>query len=647
MRKIFIIVMMILLSSFVYADICSQEKSDYTFYMDTYAPFGDNFSIASGNPRYSDEWIPMNSTNNASLRTVSESLGVFQDNIKDSNSIIFWMNVSYNPNNVRRIILLRSNSDGGGWDSGVEIGSVGVKDQGVIWHNFETEAYSTYPVTINKPVQIMVQHNGTDGWNIYARDYVNESWTDVVKGRVGVTTGIKHFDYFAIRNEGASSPLEVVYHGDIRTFNWSESGECLSGIPINEITLLNETAMNSSQPVNIAYNISIPVDNCSLYTNATGSYQLYDTSIGLNETTTHNFTYDDTNGLISYFINCSINSIVSLSDIRYFYIDLFPPTITTTYPKEDGTTEFIESIPFYINSTFTDNLDLYSYNVTIDGVYANFSLISGTSYDFYADIDMTNLSNTTYTLNIEVCDSHTQDKIKEAKTIITEGATLRFEWDDDIIQITSLDDYITDYDVEYKTDRYTFKAKYHTKINKKSFKIVSGDHVKYLEYSKYKGHFIFYNKYWVDFETDGDVKVKIDNDGNYLITVENDKKDLEFNSVGFLNCVSESYDFEKTDLPPPEPDTIYNIDLIPENTFNTSVADLTTTTGVLVFGLLFFIWILLIVMSEYLKLGIGMILGSIYGIFLGIVIYSALTSIGGIIFIFINAIYMFSVGRFL
>lgn len=296
----------------------------------------------------------------------------------------------------------------------------------------------------------------------------------------------------------------------------------------NENVWLNFTTDESAVCfVNSEYwnNTGLTKNSWSLY-ESTAPSQFYDLIIQCNDTVGNNATLD-----------------------LYFTKDTINPVIASSVPNKDNSSTLYPDAGYLIlDSTFTDNNDLYSYFINITKrnlptvYYETDDLISGTSYNFYQEINVENFTSGSYIETITICDSHTKKDITISNNIITDKY-LGYRFGNIIINIVPEEKPDNIKTVKLK-DRYNFKFNYSKKYNDKSYILSSSHNIKYISHSKYKGHFVIDDKYWLDFQNDGDVIVQDLHNDSYLIKVFNANNVIEFNSIGELNCITEIIEFD-------------------------------------------------------------------------------------------------------
>jgi len=376
------------------------------------------------------------------------------------------------------------------------------------------------------------------------------------------------------------SPSDVVF-----MYN-SGDGRSLESIPddgaptVTLLTPTNNTYYNSLIQ-NFSYNVSCDdciVNSCSLLLN--------DTLILTNNTIT-NATVNYFNGITlvegenEWIVNCTDNnSNTSFADTNFtLTIDTNNPIIT---PEPDlgnnNTIVWNTSLDTYIN--FSDNNEIYSINITWGNgtIYYNGSNLGVTSQQ----VNITNIINQIGLVNISarVCDAHTLTSIKEIDWNEKDNGLefvmkkkflfIKDEWVK--IYPKSYSEYATPITYKQK-DRYPFIFNKKTKPSiTETFIVESSNYIDIIENKKYVGHLIIPtigdNGYWIDFENDESTKTEVKriSDTKIEVTVYGLKsQSMQFNSIGELNCVTETFYFNNIN-----PTTGYDTNII--------VGDTTTAT---------------------------------------------------------------------
>lgn len=310
-------------------------------------------------------------------------------------------------------------------------------------------------------------------------------------------------------------------------------------------------ALNSAITITTYHNMTDV--NCTI--NGTG-FSYFDT-----DGDTHTYFRNDTylpNGLYNYLVLCSniTNPTINASDSVSFRIDTTPPSIAPTILLSGNNT-------FTINSTlitqinFTDDVEIYSINVTFKNGTNVYSASNLGQSHYELNISRQVDETITNYLDVEVCDAHTNEQIKNIDRIDVDKKGLKFVIEDNPLFMK--DKWVSVYPKEYseylnspttdkQLDRYTFtfNKAVDTK-NTETFVVESSEYIDIAKIQKYGGHLIIPSlNRWIDFENKDAKKYDIKRISSTMveITVHGLKnKAIRFESIGELNCVSSRYYF--------------------------------------------------------------------------------------------------------
>ena len=286
--------------------------------------------------------------------------------------------------------------------------------------------------------------------------------------------------------------------------------------PANNVTLWFDS--NSDPITEVLSAVSNPDD----YTTSVGSSNIYYykascTAGGIN-TTVKTWIYDSTDTIITLNPDNGFNTSNETKD-------LFSTTLI-------------------LNQTFTDNIDLFAFSINISKVGTEYfsagnESLSGTTENYYHEIDVSDWGTGNYTVTELLSDSHTDEEI-DNYLVATKNKELEFDTTENInIKIVSEDDAETS--VIKTKDRYSFSYVWADKETKaRVFHVYSDKKIAYRKDSNYKAHFVIWNAEtksgnWVDFggQDENAIVTKID---DYHYTVSFDSMgDITFNSIGGLN----------------------------------------------------------------------------------------------------------------
>ncbi len=206
----------------------------------------------------------------------------------------------------------------------------------------------------------------------------------------------------------------------------------------------------------------------------------------------------------------------------------------------------------YLNMTFTDNHDLFAFevNITKSGVvYYNETneSITGTTFDYLQTINKSSWPIGTYDVFVSVADSHTAIEIPDYQVTSKKSSiTFKTENDNNIKIETAESSTIS---AEKMIDRYSFNVDFDTAISKDRLFHVKTDKCPliYREKSPFKAHFITYcddSGNWIDFEgVKGDYSVTKIDDYHWTVLFKNLDSDMTFKSIGGLNIANYTYNW--------------------------------------------------------------------------------------------------------
>lgn len=296
--------------------------------------------------------------------------------------------------------------------------------------------------------------------------------------------------------------------------------------------------------------------------NATGAWttSVNDTDWTLNSNTSTTVTFLNNTAIAdgTYHIALFVNKTGTANgtDTVYFTIDTTEPSII---PRTDllNNQSIVYNGTFATQINFTDNLEIYSINVS----FANGTVI----------YDGTNLGITAYSLNVSygvgntqndyltarTCDAHTALSISDIENrvenqgikYIIENNPLWFKDEWVHIYPKSFLDYSIPNTIK-ENDRYVFTFNKNILPTTETFVVESSHYIDIAKMQLYGGHLIVpdigKNGYWIDFENKEatSYSIKRISDTKIEITVYGLKdKQITFNSIGELNCVTKRYYF--------------------------------------------------------------------------------------------------------
>jgi len=324
-------------------------------------------------------------------------------------------------------------------------------------------------------------------------------------------------------------------------------------IPVKPINItaanpLNNTQFNTNP---ISFNVSVNATNdfnARLYINGT-----------LNETKSYSsgsevivdFSKTMLDGNWLYYISLNDSSVTVNSTTNKFYVDTSSPIITDTFVNESRYLN--NNISF--NANFTDEQNLFSYNISIDGVSQQGQTnINARSLNVTFTQDSSLYSAGLHNLSIRVADGHTAQtllsKYKFTNGLFNEYAKYEFNapYKYGQIKIKQKDSSILDnWQSEELKDRYQFKFKPKNKKSTYTFEIEAESYIHIIqnEDTKYK-KWLVYEDHWLDFMPYEDIYIIRIDDNKVEVTINNvdpNQEELIFNSIGDLNIVTKEYVF--------------------------------------------------------------------------------------------------------
>lgn len=295
--------------------------------------------------------------------------------------------------------------------------------------------------------------------------------------------------------------------------------------------------------------------NCSLVLNGTINDTIYHTSgTEVNASFLLNFTMSESSSY-NWSIRCYNPSDNLNTTYKVFNYDSVSPLATINRGNAFNVLNLSDINQYKgilpINITFSDNRDLYAFqiNITKDGItYYNRtnSSISGTTKTQKTILNVSSWESGLYDIEILVSDSHTSNLIDDYE-VTKEKDKLKFKTSEgNIIEIISYDKSTTD--TEKIKDRYTFSFVFDDKLKKKRTFVVKSDHkITYRQNSGYKAHFVIFDGFkgnWIDFEgVNGIPEIIKISDYEYTISFDSLGSEVKFKSIGGLNVNSYYYHY--------------------------------------------------------------------------------------------------------
>lgn len=363
-----------------------------------------------------------------------------------------------------------------------------------------------------------------------------------------------------IQSYGTPSGISSPYAFKSRL--WGDNGTVSTSGAI-QVALLNPTnnTINNTNNWNFNYNATFTnanVTNCSLWLNNTGTWQLNrtNTSSIINGTNQFNNINIANDGTYKWNIECDQNN-----GSQYFYPSNFTFKVDSANPSISADNiRYNKSFAYdYLQGhlNFSDD-NLYSYEFYLDStLLSNLTNIPTAFYQYNYSINTTNISVGVHRVNTTVCDGHTAKSIQSYS--ISSGFldnSLKYSFNKGWIKVyPETTNIITDsFTTNKGFDRYTMTYSSNNNINSKVFIIESDNYLDIVNKNqdKYKAGLVSpLLKKWVDLNIKGSTgketySVRRLNQNKVEVTIGNlNSKIIEFESIGDLNCNSETYQFYK------------------------------------------------------------------------------------------------------
>jgi len=364
---------------------------------------------------------------------------------------------------------------------------------------------------------------------------------------------VGRIDNFRISNtpytyNGAGSDVNLSYNAGAGYDFLTPTPSTSDTLNISDSLPLNNTQFGADT---IKFNLTMNASqdsNCTLYLNGvengTNGYIPGDNHLVEFEPTFQIQTYN-------YFINCYDKNTSKNTTTKTVYIDYNAPTSINLLTNN--------SI-IYGNLTgqfnFTDDVTLYSFNISIDGNSIDSGVdLNTTFYPYNLSYDATNLTLGSHELTVTYADGHTANKI--GKYDWKNGLFnnyLQYDFSGKYIKIESANPSLFDsWSSTKQFDRYIFNYKPSNPKANQKFVVSSDEYISIIaNKNKYGGSWIVVDDKWMDFvnpdEPQAKIKIKrlTDNSVSVSITGLLHPEKQKYNSIGDLNIVTEVYNFITT-----------------------------------------------------------------------------------------------------
>ena len=375
-------------------------------------------------------------------------------------------------------------------------------------------------------------------------------------------------NYSGRNNEGLTDTLDIL-DGGFMNITVTQQGATAS--TNFDVTLIepDDNDINVT-PLNFKYNVNVnsgyDLDNCSLYLNDSGTWNINTFDVNPVNNSDNNLTlFSLVDGEYVWNIGCTdSNGNETFSTANYTIIlDTVSPLI---YP---------DKIRF--NNTFTEQIlsgqinlsddNLWSINVSIDDTLIYNETNLGTTYQYNFSLNVSTNDTGIHNLSVVTCDGHTSKELINKNDYNWNNGLfndyLKFEWSEvyqerEITIKNKNGNIFDDWSATESFDRFKFIFSPNTLSDTYTFEVESDGELSIVERpnTPYKKWLIIDN-HWIDFYLEDEPNMEID-----IIKTPGNKKEVEvvisnvnpkrenfiFSSVGDLNCNEEGWLFYKYNI---------------------------------------------------------------------------------------------------
>ena len=310
-----------------------------------------------------------------------------------------------------------------------------------------------------------------------------------------------------------------------------------------------------------------------------------------------------------------------------YTLDTIPPVIIPITPLDGFKFNKIITSAINIKANCTD-VPVFRFNITIENSSDRiFSFEDRNPINNIISInevlDLTNIASGFYDMTLTCSDPHTTRKLSGDYNVRKNISGNSIRWvtpSNNQFTIRYLQNSIDMSDFgsskSIQEDRYNFWFDTNRTESKVSrtfiFEIKSKYEVFYIEDSDYRGHFITGTNF-IDFQfddPDAHYLITKNSNGDYEIEITTTKTKLNFNSVGDLNVVSQTLEFEVFEFKPLE------------EFFKVDVCAFDTLTNVFIFSFIMLLGIIVILVGWLISSSAVSFLGALMFFFMGIFIFA-------------------------
>lgn len=397
-------------------------------------------------------------------------------------------------------------------------------------------------VTITPLSYFILRGSAVGSWNVFYVPNISRTDTTQISGNTGNTWSNFAGTIDAHLHQYCETEIFYYFAGAcdinnncINSTQLNESIDAL-GLPPTAPDITNPDNNTFKLILNITWTASLSPQDDDFYYNIS----LLNTDFSFNQTIKNNNsvnltvlfnTETVTNGRYIIRVTAIDNGSRSSSGFsENFGIDNIDPEFILIFPNPNNSTVAFNGTDFTFRINASDETNIFSVNVTCTNHSDFIGNIFQTSFEY---INTTQFAPGNQQCQAEVCDTHTFKSIPDFD--VTYDTNSRWIEFDDLKLITKED--LVGITYEKKVDRYSFCFETNIKENYLTVTIPNG--CIEVPDSKYAGHHVC-GDYWLDFDGyNADVSGK-------TVTIDTSKEESRnicFNSVGKLNCVTQDFNF--------------------------------------------------------------------------------------------------------
>lgn len=322
--------------------------------------------------------------------------------------------------------------------------------------------------------------------------------------------------------------------------------------PVLNLSLTSPTPDNNTQFNTLELNFTVTGNdtttyNISLLIDGVVNQTLTDVGTGVSLI---NFTVNFTaSGTHTYSFNATDSAGSNITTTNTFFVDLTIPTITTNFLNN---TVFFRFENLVGDFNFTDEFQLSSYNISIDGVQRDGNdTLESTTKNVTFTFNISTLSPGNHNLSVRVADGHTANKIPfytVSDGFFNDYIRFNTPYGTQVKIYADTKSIFDTWTADKQEDRYTFTYEPSRTFKTTTFIVETNMPMRVTKGNAYGGQWIIVGNHWLDFvqETDPSLPVSIVLESAYKarVTVQTKNADtLSFSSIGDLNVVTQNFTF--------------------------------------------------------------------------------------------------------